>query len=77
MNILLVLIFVILAAGAVFALVRGVVTFLKTTEAELNHTGDGPSPSSLKQNKMMFNRIAFQAGAVLVRALMLMLSGKH
>ncbi len=71
MNILLVLIFVILAAGAVFALVRGVVTFLKTTEAELNHTGDGPSPSSLKQNKMMFNRIAFQAGAVLVLALML------
>jgi hypothetical protein len=56
-------------------LVRGVIAFLKTTEAELNSTEPGPSLSSLKQNKMMMGRIMFQAIAVLFVALLLLLHG--
>lgn len=71
------LIFLILAAAfaAVVALVRGIITFLKTTEEDLKSDGTGPSASSLKQNKMMFARIGFQAVAVLLVALLLLARG--
>lgn len=55
-------------------LIRGIVTFLKTTEEDLKAQSDGPSASGLKQNKMMMGRIMFQAIAVLIAALILMLS---
>ncbi len=56
-------------------LIKGIVAFLQTTEAELNSTDTGPSPSSLKQNKAMMGRIAFQAIAILLVALLLLLHG--
>ncbi len=71
---ILIILFVAAAIATVVALIRGIVAFLKTTEAELNSTAEGPSQSSLKQNKMMFNRIAFQAIAVLLLALVLLLN---
>ncbi len=74
MNIFLTIIAVLLMLGAVAALVRGIIAFLKTTEADLNHVGDGPSPNQLKQNKMMMNRIIFQGLAVLVLAVLIMSS---
>ena len=77
MNAFLVILFIAAAIAAVVALVRGIVTFLKTTEAELNSDADGPSPSSLKQNKMMFARITFQAAAVLILALLLLMNGAN
>jgi Hypoxia induced protein conserved region len=60
--------------GAVVALVRGIVAFLKTTEADLKEDGSGPSASHLKQNRMMMNRVMFQAGAVIIVVLLLALS---
>lgn len=60
--------------GAVVMLVRGIIAFLKTTEADLKNDGSGPSASSLKQNRMMQGRVAFQALAVVIIALMLLLS---
>lgn len=76
-NIFLVLLIIAAAIATVVALVRGIIAFLKTTEAELNSTDTGPSQSSLKQNKMMMTRIVFQALAVLFVALLLLLnSGK-
>lgn len=75
MNTFLVILLILFAIGAVVMLVRGIVAFLKTTEAELMSKDAGPSQSSLKQNKMMMGRIMFQALAVLVAALLLLLHG--
>ena len=60
--------------GAVAMLVRGIIAFLKTTEADLKSGGTGPSASGLKQNKMMQGRVAFQALAIVIVVLMLALS---
>ncbi len=54
------------------ALVRGIVIFLKTTEADLN--GTGPSNSSLKSNKMLQSRIIFRALAVFIAVLIMWLA---
>ena len=66
--------FLILAAmvATVVALVRGIIAFLRTTEADLK--GGGVNQSGLRQNKMMRMRIAFQAVAVILVILLLILS---
>lgn len=61
--------------GAVVMLVRGIVTFLRTTEADLKSDGVGPSQSSLRQNKAMMGRVTFQALAILIVALLLLMNG--
>lgn len=68
-----VLIIVLIAAmlATVFALVRGVVAFLKTTEEDLKSTSTGPSASSLKQNKAMMQRVIFQAVAIIIVVILL------
>ena len=76
-NVLLVILLVLAMGATLFMLVRGIITFLKTTEEELKNGSNGPSQSSLKQNKAMMGRITFQAAAVLVVALLLLMnSGK-
>jgi hypothetical protein len=56
------------------ALVRGIIAFLQTTEKELNSGSEGPSPSQIKQNQMMRNRILFQGIAIVIVAIMLAIS---
>lgn len=76
MTVILVIALVIAMAATLFALVRGVIAFLQTTKEELNAPeGAGPSPSRLKQNKMMMNRILFQAAAIIIVVLLLLLKG--
>lgn len=75
MNSFLAILIVAAAIGAVVMLVRGVVTFLRTSHEELHSGQAGPSASSLKQNKMMFARVGFQAVAVLLVAILLLLNG--
>jgi NADH:ubiquinone oxidoreductase subunit 3 (subunit A) len=77
MNTFLVLLIVAAAIATVVMLIRGIVAFLQTTKEELNSTESGPSASSLKQNKMMFARIGFQAVAVLLVALLLLMNGAN
>ena len=60
--------------GAVVMLVRGIIAFLRTSEADLNGEGQGPSASGLKQNKMMQGRILFQALAIVIIVIMLALA---
>lgn len=74
-NVLLTILLVAAMGATVFMLVRGIVAFLKTTEQELNSGEQGPSASSLKQNKAMFGRIMFQGVAVLIVAVLLLLKG--
>jgi Hypoxia induced protein conserved region len=59
--------------ATLFALVKGIIAFLKTTEAELMDPSAGPSQSSLNQQKAMRNRILFQGVAVMIVALLLVM----
>lgn len=74
--------FLILVIGALMALtlitlIRGIVAFMATTKAELNRPeGSGPSEMQLKQNKLMFRRIFYQAAAILVVAVLLFANQK-
>ena len=74
MQIFLILLLVAAMIATLVALVRGIVTFLKTTEEELKG-GAGPSASALKSNKMMQYRILFQALAVLIAVVILFAFG--
>jgi Hypoxia induced protein conserved region len=66
MNIFLIILLIIFIIGTVVSLVRGIIAFLRTAEADLNSQTIGPSQSGLKQNKMMMNRVMFQAAAIVV-----------
>lgn len=74
MSIFLILLLIAAMIATVAALVRGIVIFLRTTEADLN--GTGPSTPGLRANKMMQARIFFQAIAILIVVLILMFAGK-
>ncbi len=71
MNILLVLILIGLAVMVVVSLVRGIVAFMQSTKLDLESDGDRVTEMQLRQNKMMFARIKYQALAVLVVAVLL------
>ena len=73
MNAFLIILLILAMLGAAFMLIRGIVAFLQTTKEDLNSQGTGPSASGLRQNKAMFGRIAFQAAAILIIALLLLL----
>ena len=74
--------FLILAIGALMALtlitlISGIAAFMATTKAELERPeGSGPSEMQLKQNKLMFRRIFYQAAAILVVAVLLFANQK-
>ena len=70
MSTFLVILIVLAALATLGALIRGVVIFLKTTEAELH--GKGASQSSQRQNKAMMMRVFFQALTILLVALLLL-----
>ena len=78
METVLFILVILFAIGALVALVRGIVTFLRTTDEELRRDPNaGPSQSSLKQNQMMWRRIQFQALAVIAAVLLLLLAHPH
>lgn len=73
MTYVLVPIIVVLVIMVIVSLVRGIVAFMNSTKEDLNRAPSetGPTANQLLQNKMMFNRIKYQAAAVLVCALLL------
>ncbi|MGN6817620.1 MAG: twin transmembrane helix small protein [Sphingomonas sp.] len=60
--------------ATVVALVRGVVLFLKNAGDDVKN-GEGPSATSIRSNQMMMYRIIFQAVAILIAVLLLLLVG--
>ena len=75
MAYILVPIIVVLVILTVVSLIRGIVAFLQSTREDLEHDpSTGPSPMQLKQNKMMFARIKYQAMAVVAIAFLLAVS---
>jgi hypothetical protein len=74
MTTFLVAVIVILAIMVVVSLVRGIIAFMQSTKLDLESDGDRATEMQLKQNKMMFARIKYQALAVVVVAILLMIS---
>ena len=72
MTTFLIILLVLLMGLTLFSLIRGVVAFLKTTKIDLA-TGQGETATDMQllQNKMMFNRIKYQALAVVVVVILL------
>ena len=67
---------IILAAiGALVSIMRGVIIMLRDSRDAVD--GNGVSQSSLKQNRMMWRRVQFQAGAVVLAILFLMIARGH
>ena len=73
-NAFLIILLIATMIGALVMLIRGIISFLRTTEADLKGDGVGPSQSSLRQNKAMMGRVTFQAAAILIVALMLLMN---
>lgn len=76
MQTFLVILLVAAMLATVVALVRGVVTFLQAASAEARGQGSGPTANQLKSNRMMQQRILFQALAVLVVVVLLFAAGR-
>jgi hypothetical protein len=75
MNYILIPILVVLLALVVISLVRGIAAFMQSTKMDLERDeGTGASEMQLRQNKMMFARIKYQALAIIVVALIVMIS---
>lgn len=72
MNAFLIIILIALMAAVVFSLVRGIIAFLQSTRMDLESEDTGRATEmQLRQNKMMFHRIMYQAAAIAVVAVIL------
>ena len=74
MNTVLIIGLVLAMAFVVVSLVRGIIAFLQSTKLDLEAGGDRVKEMQLKQNRMMMARIKFQALAIVVVALLLMMN---
>ena len=76
MNTFLVIVIVILAILVVVSLVRGIIAFLQSTKLDLENADDSARAMKMqvKQNQMMFNRIKYQALAIIVVTILMMLN---
>ncbi|MEO6041356.1 MAG: hypothetical protein ABIP41_05610 [Croceibacterium sp.] len=74
MNVLLVIVIAGLAIMVVVSLIRGIVAFLQTTKLDLESDGDRVAEMQLRQNRAMMARIKYQALAIVVIAVLLMIN---
>ena len=74
MNTFLVIVLIVAVVWVVISLVRGIIAFLQSTKLDLESDGDRAREMQLKQNQMMFARIKYQALAVVVVAILLMVN---
>lgn len=74
MTVFLAILLIAAMIATLVALVRGIVTFLQATEADLK--GTGPSASAVKSNRMMQARVLFQAIAIVIVVLILLATGR-
>jgi hypothetical protein len=74
MNTILVILLVLAMIFVVVSLVRGIVAFLQSYRDDIESGGQHQKEMQLKQNRMMMNRIKFQALAIVIVAVLLMLN---
>ncbi|HEY9092419.1 HIG1 domain-containing protein [Parasphingorhabdus sp.] len=68
------IILILIAAGAVvYALARGLVAFANMKPDDVD--ADGVTASHKKQNQMMFARVKYQAIAIVLVALLILIAG--
>ena len=75
MNYILVPLIVVLMIMVVVSLVRGIVAFMQSTKLDLESDGDRATEMQLKQNRMMFARIKYQALAIVAVVVLMMIAG--
>ncbi len=76
MQIFLVILLIAAMVATLVALVRGIIAFLQESSAQVKNGDLGPSPAALKSNKMMQQRIFFQAIAILIVVILLFGAGR-
>lgn len=75
MNYILIPLLIVLLVMVVVSLVRGIAAFLQSTKVDLDRDPEsGATEMQLKQNRMMFARIKYQALAIIVVAIILAVS---
>ena len=74
MNTILAIIIAVLAVFVVISLVRGIIAFMQSTKLDLEGGDERVAEMQLRQNKAMFARIKYQALAVVVVAILLMMN---
>lgn len=74
MKTILVILLVLAMIFVVVSLVRGVVAFLQSHRADIDAGGERQKEMQLLQNRMMMNRIKLQALAIVIVAILLMIS---
>lgn len=75
MNYILILMIIAAAAAVVYALVRGLIAFANMKPDEVD--ADGITASHKKQNEMMFARVKYQAIAIVLVVILLVLAGSQ
>lgn len=75
MTTFLIIVIVILMGLTVLSLIRGVIAFMKSTKIDLE-TGRGETATEMQltQNRMMMSRIKYQALAIAVVAVLLLMT---
>ena len=73
MTYILILMIVAAAVAVVYALVRGLIAFANMEPGDVD--ADGITASHKKQNEMMFARVKYQAIAIVLVVLLLVLAG--
>ena len=74
MNTVLIVVLVLAMLGVVVSLVRGIIAFLQSHRADIDAGGERQKEMQLQQNRMMMNRIKFQALAIVVVIVLLMMA---
>ncbi len=74
MQTFLIIVLVVLMALVLYSLVRGIVAFLQSHRADVDAGGQRQHEMQLLQNKMMFNRIKYQALAIVVVVVIMMIA---
>jgi hypothetical protein len=74
MNTFFVIVIGLLMVMVVVSLVRGIIAFLQTTKLDIENGTDNSRELQLMQNKMMFSRIKYQALAIVVVAVLIMIN---
>ena len=74
MQTFLIIVLVVLMGFVVYSLVRGIVAFLQSHKADIEAGSERQQEMQLLQNKMMFNRIKYQALAIVVVAVIIMMA---
>ena len=74
MNTVLVVLLILAMIWVVISLVRGIIAFLQSTKLDLESGDERVKEMQLRQNRMMFARIKYQALAIVVVTVLLMIN---